>query len=409
MTQLILNIQLALRAIRGNLLRSVLTFMIIAIGIAALVGILTAVDSIKSSISGNLGQLGANTFTIRTKGLNLRGGKSGDKNWPPILYDDARLFKDRFTYPSLVSISTNATSSATVSTAYDKTNPNVKVMGVDEVYIQLSGYEMERGRDFSQREINSGVNVAIIGSAIAERLFPIHDPILGKDISIGNIRYQVIGVLKAKGSSMLNNDNLVLIPEQNARRLFHKDVNRYVISIAVDDAKKLDVASQEAEGTFRVVRKLKPLEDDDFEVVRSDKLANTVIEQLSKITIAATAIGIITLLGAGIGLMNIMLVSVSERTREIGISKAIGATRRNIVTQFLVETVVICQIGGVLGIGLGIMVGNVVSLLFSGAFIVPWVWIIGGFIFCFIIGLLAGIYPAIKASQLDPIEALRYE
>ncbi|MDX2002612.1 MAG: ABC transporter permease [Chitinophagales bacterium] len=407
-----LNIMLALRAIMGNKLRTFLTFMIIAIGIAALVGILTAVDGIKLGITGNFSQLGANSFSVRTKGLTLRRGGSGDKkDFPAITYEQASNFKDRYTYPAIVSISNNATRMATVSHRFEKTNPNISVMGVDENYLQVSGYEMLLGRNFSIQEINAGSNVAIIGSALAERLFNARDTIVGDQVNVGNFPYRVIGVLKSKGSSMMSSDNMVLIPEQNSRSNFGKDknVNRYVISIAVKDPKKIPFAMEEAQGLMRVVRKLRPKDDNNFELVSSDKLAATVIEQLSKVTIAATMIGIITLIGAGIGLMNIMLVSVAERTREIGISKAIGATRRNIIVQFLVETIVICQIGGVLGIIIGILFGNIVSILFKIDFIIPWLWAASGFIFCFLIGLAAGIYPALKASRLDPIEALRYE
>ena len=208
---------------------------------------------------------------------------------------------------------------------------------------------------------------------------------------------------------MMSNDNLVLIPELNARRNFKAQTKRYTVSVAVDHPDQLDRTIDEALVMFRVIRRLKPMEEEDFEIRRSDRLATTVIEQLSKITMAATIIGLITLLGAGIGLMNIMLVSVSERTREIGISKAIGARKRNIIVQFLVESVVICQIGGILGILMGVVAGNGVSLFLKAGFIMPWVWIGSGFAFCLLIGLAAGIYPALKASRLDPIEALRYE
>lgn len=396
------NIQLALRAIRGNMLRTVLTFMIIAIGITALVGILTAIEGMKVSIVDNFSRIGANSFTIRTK----RNEK--DKVYRDVDYQDALDFKERFE-GSLVSISTRASGAATVRFGSRKSNPNVKVFGVDGEYVDLGGYDFARGRNFSNTEITSGSNVVIIGSDVEEFLFREKDTVIGAQISVGNLRYQVIGVLESKGSSMISNDNLVLIPELNARRNFKSETAKYTISVLVDHPSKLDKTIDNALVMFRVIRRLKPMEEENFEIHRSDRLATTVIEQLSKITMAATIIGLITLLGAGIGLMNIMLVSVSERTREIGISKAIGARKKNIIVQFLVESVVICQIGGILGIIMGVVAGNGVSLLLRAGFIMPWTWIGAGFTFCLIIGLAAGIYPALKASRLDPIEALRYE
>lgn len=397
------NIQLALRAISGNLLRTVLTFLIIAFGIMALVGILTAIDSMKASIVSNFSKIGANSFTIRSR------KPEKEKHFDIVGYKDAVAFKDRFIHDVIISISTNAAKNATVKFRNRKTNPTITVMGVDENYIGLSGHEFSYGRNMSINEVQTGANVAILGSDVKDRLFTKSDTIIGASISVGNLRYQVIGALESKGSSIMSNDNMVFIPELNARRFFSTSEGKYVISVEVDHPSKLDGMVDEATAVFRGVRKIRPTDENDFEISRSDKLATTVISNLSTISMAATIIGLITLLGAGIGLMNIMLVSVSERTREIGISKAIGAKRRNIIVQFLMESVVICQIGGLLGIFFGVIIGNAVSFALRVGFIMPWGWIFAGFAFCLFIGLAAGLYPAIKASKLDPIEALRYE
>lgn len=406
-----INILLAWRAIKANWLRTVLTFLIIAIGIMALVGILTAIDSMKSSIVSNFSDVGANSFTIRTKGLTIKGRNKGNaaRTYPDLKYDHAVAFKEKYTYPAAVSLSNRPSMTSTVKYEYEKTNPNVTVMGVDEKYIGISGFKFQEGRNFSVTELETGSNAVIIGYGVAKKIFGPKDTILNKIISVGNVKYRVAGVLDSKGSSVVSSDNMVLVPLQNARKVFAEKANRYVITIAVSHPDQLDAAVDEATGTFRNIRKLNPREEEDFEISRSDKLANTVIDQISYITVAATMIGIITMLGAGVGLMNIMLVSVSERTREIGISKSLGANNAIIKNQFLVEAVLICQIGGILGIILGILVGNLVSLLLSGKFIIPWLWIGLGIVFCLAIGLLAGLYPAIKASKLDPIEALRHE
>lgn len=400
------NILLAWRNIRGNMLRFVLTFMIIAIGLSAIVGILTAVESMKFYLVNNLSRVGGTSFTIRTK----RQQDESQKPYPQVMYKDAAQFKELFLVEDTkVSISTNASGAATAKYRYKKTNPNVSVMGIDENYVDISGYEFQLGRNFSMQEIQSGNNIAIIGADIAYKLFPKVDSALNSIISIGSFRYQVIGVLEAKGNSLMSNDNLILISELNARRNFNRDDRPYVVTVAMDDPERMDAVMDEATGIFRLVRHLHPLEEDDFEMNRSDRIAQSIIENTQYIQMAAYLIGFITFFGSGIGLMNIMLVSVSERTREIGIHKAIGARSGHIVTQFLVETLVICQTGGVAGILLGILFGNILSLVLDVGFIMPWQWIGGGFFFCLLIGLAAGIYPAIKASKLDPIEALRYE
>lgn len=406
-----IDILLAWRAIRANWLRAALTFAIIAVGIMALVGILTAIDSMKSSIVTGFSEVGANSFTLRTKGLTIRGRSRGAtlKAYRPVNYSDALAFKQRYSFPSVVSLSTRPSMTSTVKYGYEKTNPNVNVFGIDENYIAVSGFKFQTGRNFSLNEIEWGAHVIILGYGVARRLFSSGDTIIGRMVSLGNIKYRVVGVLQSKGASVVSTDNMVLIPLQNARRVFAENSDRFIITVTVDHPDKLEAAVEEATGIFRVIRRLRLHDEDDFEISRSDKLANTVIEQLSYITLAATLIGVITMIGAGIGLMNIMLVSVAERTREIGINKALGATNAIIKRQFLVEAVMICQIGGLLGIALGILAGNIVSVLLDGAFIIPWLWITIGILFCFFIGLLAGIYPAVKASRLDPIEALRYE
>lgn len=404
-----LNIVLALRAITSNKLRTILTFMIIAVGIMALVGILTAIESMKTSIISNFSSVGVNSFTIRSKGLTIKKGGAQAQAFPHISYEEARDFKTHFTYPAQVSISNRPSTTSTLKFEYEKTNPNITVMGVDGLYAEISGYQFNQGRNFSNTELEIGSNVIILGEGVVNTLFNPSEKIIDKYVTIGNIKYRVVGSLASKGSSMVSSDNMVLIPMLNARKFFPDKANRFTITVAVNHPSQLDNAAEEATGTFRNIRKVGLREEDNFEIKRSDKLANTVLEQMSNITMAATLIGIITMLGAGIGLMNIMLVSVSERTREIGISKALGANNDTIKKQFLVEAILICQIGGIAGIILGVLAGNAVSFLLGVDFIIPWLWVSVGFGFCFIIGLLAGIYPAIKASKLDPIEALRYE
>jgi len=327
-----------------------------------------------------------------------------------ITYNEALAFKERFSFPAVTSISTFGTGGATAKYASKKTNPNINVQGVDENYLITSGYELDYGRNFSARELTNGDNVVLVGSEIVKKLFPQNENPVDKQISLGPKKYKIIGVMKEKGSSMgFSGDKSCMVPVSNLRQFVAGKELSYTINVMVTNALMMDVAIGEATGTFRVIRNVQPGEKNNFEVEKSDNLAQMLLENIQYVTLAATIIGFITLLGAAIGLMNIMLVSVTERTREIGIRKATGATSRMIRNQFLVEAIVIGILGGLLGILFGILIGNVMSIILGSRFVVPWLWIFFGICLCIAVGLVSGIFPAMKAARLDPIEALRYE
>jgi putative ABC transport system permease protein len=406
------NIRVAIQSIRGNMVRSILTVLIIAVGISALVGILTAIDSIKNSITAEFTRLGANTFSIQSRGMRVQiGGKRyRTKNYAYISYFQAREFRERYTFPAISSISVLATSTATVKYESVKSNPNVMVRGVDENYLETAGYEVESGRNLSSGESYNGDNVAIIGSGLGQKIFPKKSDPLGKIISVGSSKYRVIGVLKEKGSGFgETGDRLVFLSFANVRQYFSSPQMNFRISVMPGSSRLLDAAAGEAEALFRNIRHLSIKDDSDFVIEKSDNLVNLLLENIKYVTLAATIIGFITLLGASIGLMNILLVTVAERTSEIGIHKAIGAKSISIKQQFFIESIIIGQLGGLLGIILGILAGDGVAVLVGSSFIIPWKWIAAGVALCLLTSLAAGLLPAIKAARLDPIEALRYE
>ena len=419
------SVSLAFRTVKSNKLRTGITVAIIAFGIMALIGIITAIASMNQSLAESFSTMGANSFSIRYNDRSIRFGgdrqvkkstrnslKEKKSNARKIItYQEAKLFKERYSFPARVTISVNGPRSVVVSTDQVKTNPNISMIGADENYLMQSGYTISGGRNFNQLDVQSGRSICILGNSVAEKLFGENTQrAVDKVIKVAGIKYHVIGVLKDKGSSaFLNADNVVLTTYNNIRRLFPTDGQPFNIGVMVNDVSDLEPAISEAIGTFRPIRKLAIDEQNNFYFDKSDSIAEIFMKSLGAITTAAAFIGLITLFGAAIGLMNIMLVAVNERTREIGLIKAIGGTKKSIRTQFLFESVFISLIGAVLGIILGVIVGNIVGLFLHTGFVIPWIWVAIGIIVCSAVGLFAGLYPAVKAARLDPIVALRYE
>lgn len=405
------NIKISIDSIRSHMTRSVLTILIIAFGIMALVGILTSIDAIKYFLSKNFTMMGANTFSIEQKWV-VKEGSTKDalaKTNRIITWQDAMEFKESYEFPSQVSVSTFATNTATVKYASKKTFGNVPVIGTDENYLATSGSEIEKGRNFTITDVHYGTHVIILGSDVAGKLFSEKENPIDRIVSVGFAKYKVIGVLKSKGSSMTGGDNLCIMPLNTVRKVYPSPNASFTINVMANDPALIDAAVGEAQGIMRIVRNARIADEDPFEIKKSDNLANMLYDNIKYLRLAATIIGIITLIGAAIGLMNIMLVSVTERTREIGVRKAMGANQKTIKNQFLTEAIVIGQIGGFAGIILGILIGNVLALIIGAGFIVPWLWILLGVTLCFIVAVVSGIVPAMKAAKLDPVESLRYE
>jgi len=377
----------------------------------SLISMLTAVDGIRNALYDNFASVGSNSFNIGNRDAmeNMNRGGIREKENPPIRYVEGVAFKKRFGNQANISISVSAAMDAVAQSGSIKTSPKTQVLGSDENYLSLAGLQLSEGRNFFASDIDDANKCAIIGAALKTDLFG-NSNAAGRYFQINNQKYLVAGVLQKKGSSFgQSQDDMIIIPVTAAQNQFVVNNVSYNIDVRIKDINKMDASIDEAIGLLRGIRKLKIKDDNNFFITKSDSMAETLIGTVAVVRIFAFVIGLITLLGASVGLTNIMLVSVKERTREIGVRKALGASYKNIRNQFLWESVVITQIGGIFGIIAGILLGNVVAHFISGSFIIPWVWIITGFILCIVVGIFAGLYPAIKAAKLDPIESLRYE
>lgn len=407
------NIAEGLRSIKGNLLRTILTALIISLGITSLVGILTAIDGIQSSVDNSFSGLGANSFDIRNRPANqIRREGQKEKRFKNIDYRQAVRYKTLFSSKGKVSLKTNVSNNAIAKYLSKKTNPNTRLLGIDNNFLELKGYKIGGGRNFSTNEFTNAINVCLLGVDVIDQLIEKGSPI-NQEILVNGIKLKVIGILAKKGNMMGGGDDrVIMVPLETGRKMAVGRNLTFDITTSSTKVNNLDNFMEEARGVMRKVRMDPITAEDSFSLDRSDSIAKSFENITSSLQLGGFVIGFITLLGASIALMNIMMVSVSERTREIGIRKSLGATPYRILQQFLIEAIVICLIGGIGGIILAIPIGNLIAQgISSGAasFIIPWLWMTVGIIICVLVGLFSGIYPAFKASKLDPVEALRYE
>ena len=416
-------LSLAYRTVRSNKLRTGITVAIIAFGIMALVGINTAIEAMKQKFTESFASMGSNGFMIHYKDFNFFRGREEVKkqkkglkekvsnNKKIITKDQAERFKKDYHFPSKVALSLRGTNDAVVSMGDKKTTPTVWINGGDENYGELNGFTMAAGRNLNELDIQSGRNVCVIGSDIVRRFFGSRpERAVERILKVNGIPYRVVGAFDAKGSTLGRSwDNMILTSYNNVRRFFASPNASFFIQVKVPDVRMVDLGVGEATGIFRPIRRLTTTEADNFVIDKSDRFVEELLKNLKFVTISAVVIGIITLIGAAVGLMNIMLVAVTERTKEIGLVKAIGGRKKSIRQQFLFESVIISLLGAAFGTTLGIIVGNTFAIVLNTGFVLPWGWLGLGVLLCSLVGLLAGLYPSLKAARLNPIEALRYE
>ncbi len=406
------NIKIAIGSIKGQLLRTILTVMIIAIGIMALVGILSGIAALENTISSDFSSMGSNTFNIQRYEFTTQrqSGRDRQRVNPVISYRNVKEFVENYNYPfTKTSIVFTGTASAEIKTDSEKTDPEVIVLGANEHFLENSGLEIEEGRGFNVFDVSNNNAVCVIGSDLVKALFKDVNPI-NQTLSIRGSKFKVIGYLKEKGATFGNNQDLrVILPIQKARSIFTNPSINYGLSVKVDKKDMLEGAQDDAIAVFRNIRGLSPVEKNNFGIERSDDLINRIGNITNYLYVAAWIISIITIFGSTIALMNIMLVSVSERTREIGVRKSLGAKRKTIAWQFFIETLIIGQYGALVGIILGILIGWAFSYFAELQFSIPWFAMFWAALIAFIVAVISGVYPATKAAKLDPIESLRYE
>lgn len=404
------SILLALDAVRAHKLRSILTLLSIAIGIFAIIGSGTAVTSLNDTMSGKLAELGENNFYV-TKALMIQTHDSWRKyrKRKAVTYYQAKELQKRMTITDIVSVY-NVTAGFTIKSGNYSTDPDVMLIGANEYYLSTANVDIEFGNPFSSEDISMNRFNAIIGNDVAVKLFPGTSP-LGQQIRVKNQQFTVIGLVKAKGSMMgQSQDNFVIIPIGNFMRYYSDEWEQSVNIIVRPPSKDaLNPAMDEAIGILRSIRNCKPWEENSFEIQTNESLTQQFSAFTQYLDLFGLISGGIALLAAGVGIMNIMLVSVKERTREIGLRKAVGAKSNWILLQFVIEAITLCQMGGIIGILLGFVGGWALSNSIGITAVVPLVWVAVSVGSCTLMGIIFGGYPAWKAANLDPIDALRYE
>jgi putative ABC transport system permease protein len=400
--------KMSLTAIRSNKLRSALTLLGIIVGVFSIIGVMTAVQVLQNSIEAGLSGLGANTFQVQKQPIMAGHAKwLKSLKWKDIRYQQGLIVKERMTLAQSVALE-SWKFGQTIQFGSLKTNPSVAVAGEEPEGISTNSWAIKEGRSLNDDDVRYASYVAILAQDVVKKIFP-HGGAVGSEIRIGDDRYRVIGTFDLKGSSLGgSNDNYVVVPLSTFLNTYGK-LRSINIMIKAKNAEVYDDCVEEARMILRTIRNVAPSDEDDFTIFSNDSLIATFNDFTLYVKLGVGFMSFISLIAAGIGIMNIMLVSVTERTREIGIRKALGARKSNILSQFITEAVVLCEIGGLVGVVLGILGGNLAAIAFSFPAVFPFDWALIGFAITTFVGVVFGVYPAWKAANLDPIDSLRYE
>jgi len=402
-------LRLALAALNANKLRSSLTILGISVGVFSVIGVMTVIAGLRGQVEENLNALGSASFQInKYPAINFSDPRERFRNRRDITYPMADRFKELMGDSAKVNLAIYRRGQRVVK-GDRKTNPSTQLIGTDENFITAQNYEVARGRNISTEDVALGRPICVLGDEVAKVLFPNEDSV-GQVVRVGGQNYTVIGQFVAKGTRFGQSmDNLVITPITRWLAIYGRAWRSIQIVVQAPSQAVLEATQDRSIGVMRLVRELEPEDGNDFEVYSNDSLIEAFHKITDGISVGAFVISAFALLAAGVGVMNIMLVSVTERTKEIGVRKSIGAKQRNILMQFLIEAVTLSLIGGLAGVVVGVAVGSAVAVFMNGALVMPWGWVAAGMLVCGGIGVIFGFYPAWKAARLDPIEALRYE
>jgi putative ABC transport system permease protein len=405
------SFRMGMGALAAHKLRSALTLLGVLIGVFSIIVVMTAMRVLKSTVESQLSRMGSQTFMIRKIPIILFDSPAGFEKFrrrKNITVAQVRRLQEKTTLPASIGMEAGLWSGQ-LETRYAKTAPNISVMGETPGSFPARSWNIADGRPLMDVDVDDARDVCVLGSQVAETLFP-HSSPLGERLKIDGINYTIIGVIEALGGiAGGNQDNFVVVPITTGLNRYGRWSRSINVFVSARDAESYDATVEEVSGTLRAIRKVPPDEAEDFDIVSNDSLISQFNNFTRAVRIGVALVSSIALLAAGIGIMNIMLVSVTERTREIGIRRAVGAKKRNIMAQFIMEAIVLCQVGGVVGVGLGILGGNVLALVLKLPPVIPVDWVVIGLIICSVVGIVFGTYPAFKAANLDPIESLRYE